>query len=305
MELQYKVDIASGGKTVKYILQHRLMLSQRLIKKLKYNNKIWLNGSPVRVNEAVSENDLITVDLEFDEETEGIDAEEMDLDIVYEDDSLIALNKEPYTVVHPTAGHRSGTLANGLKFYYNTKGLSKKIRPVNRLDKDTSGLIIFAKNEYVQEHLVKQMKYGKMVKEYLGVVFGNPAEDRFTIDKPIERKPGSIMERQISETGQRCITHVQVVERFKEASLLKFRLETGRTHQIRVHCQSAGIPLVGDTLYGTPETAVSKLNRIILRQALHSYNISFSHPTTGSTLCLTANLPEDINCLLEILRNNR
>ena len=190
--------------------------------------------------------------IEFDEHNEDIIPEKMDLDTIYEDDCLIAINKPPDMVVHPSVRHFTGTVANGLMHHLLSNGKRTLIRPVSRLDRDTSGIIVFALNPHVQNDLVRQMRCNSYQKEYLGIVHGAFPGSSGTIDLPIERLP-SIMLRHVSADGAPSVTHYEVIERYAGCSLLKFRLVTGRTHQIRVHCQASGHPLVGDTLYSLPE----------------------------------------------------
>lgn len=295
MILKYKVDETTHGKQVKWVLKNKLNISERLLKRLKYDNKILVNESPVFTNYIVSKDDTITANVNFEEDSEGIIPENIALDIIYEDDYLIAINKMPNTVVHPTSNHLTGTIANGLVKHFNDNGISLKVRPVSRLDRDTSGVIVFAKNQFVQEQLIQSMQRNEYKKLYLGVVWGNIKDETGTINMPIDRAPGSIMLRQVSPTGVIAITHYKVLKRFKDATLMEFDLETGRTHQIRVHCSAIGHPLIGDTLYSDIETD------LISRQALHSYHTEFIHPVTQTLLKLEAKLPDDIMLLQDRL----
>lgn len=299
LDLKYLVDEESNGKTVKYILKNKLKLSERLVKKLKYNSRVLCNSIPVFVNTIVNTNDTIEVSIDFDEENEDIIPEDIDIDIIFEDDCFMVLNKKPNIVVHPTSSHPSGTVANAIKFYLNKKGESGKIRPVSRLDRDTSGIIIFAKNQFVQESLIRQMNSRTFKKEYVGIVHSEVKDLKGTIDLPIERKPGSIMLRHVSQAGSPSVTHFEVIEHLRNATYLRFTLETGRTHQIRVHCQAIGHPLIGDTLYTNTGTENSGL---INRQALHSWKVNFIHPLSEKAVTLTAPVPSDILRVLEILR---
>ena len=295
MILSHTVTEIEKGRTVKWLLQNRLNLSGRLINKLKCDNKILVNKLPVHVNYITDEGDVLETLVEFEEENEDIIPQEMPLDIIYEDSSLIVLNKASNMVVHPTSYHPDGTYANGLAAYFKKHGEAVKIRPVSRLDRDTTGVIVFAKNAYVQERLIKQMQTGAYEKKYIGAVWGNVLKESGVIDLPIARAPGSIMLRHISEDGALAITEYKVIKRFKDATLLEFRLRTGRTHQIRVHCQAIGHDLIGETLYSDIETD------LIGRQPLHSYFTSFYHPLTQIKLELTAPLPEDFKMLIENL----
>lgn len=296
MNLKYIVDDSHAGKVLKTILKHELEISERLIKKLKYDGKILCNSVPVFVNTIVQSGDVIEVNIEFTEECDEVIPEKIEIDILYEDDYLIALNKQPNIVVHPTSSHPSGTVANAVMHHLLQKGICRKVRPVSRLDRDTTGIILFAKNQFVQEFLIRQMKDKIFSKEYIGVVVGNIPDEKGTINLPIERKPGSIMLRHTTPTGAPSITHYEVLARLNGATLLKFKLETGRTHQIRVHCQAIGHPLMGDTLYSNIPTP------LIDRQALHSQRACFLHPHSRESFELIAPVPADINNLLEELR---
>jgi 23S rRNA pseudouridine1911/1915/1917 synthase len=301
--LTYTVNEENINKTVKHILKSELGLSERLIKKLKMSGNILCNSLPIRVNELACYGDTISAVLDFEEDSGDVLPEKIDIDIIYEDNSLVVLNKQPNIVVHPTFNHPSGTVANAVMYHLNAHGEKRKIRPVSRLDRNTSGIIIFAKNAFVQDFLIRQMG-NTFKKEYMGIVHGTVISDKGTINLPISRKPDSIMLRHVSETGSPSITHYEVLERLNNATLLKFTLETGRTHQIRVHCQAINHPLVGDTLY-CREDALPEIfpSDVIDRQALHSYKARFVHPLTKTSIELSAPLPEDILKALEILRN--
>jgi 23S rRNA pseudouridine1911/1915/1917 synthase len=213
------------------------------------------------------------------------------LNIVYEDEYLLIINKPPFIPVHPSCNHYENSLSNGVKYYFNSINLKRKIRPVNRLDKDTSGLAIFAKHEYIQESLIKQMKSNAFKKEYIAILTGNLTEKSGTIDAPIARKNGSIMEREISKNGEFAISHFELIKNFENYSLVKYTLGTGRTHQLRVHSKYIDHPILGDTLYGEKSTLIN-------RQALHAYKISFIHPITKKALDIEIELPNDMKKLI-------
>ena len=301
MKLSLTISPEDHAKTVKYILKNRLQLSERLVKKLKFSGKILLNSLPVHVNVEVHQGDFLEALVELDELNEGIIPEPLDLNIIYEDENLVAINKSPDMVVHPTFSHLSGTVANGLMYHLLQKGIKTLIRPVSRLDRNTSGIILFALNPFVQENLIRQMHGNLFLKEYVGLVHGSFDESQGTINLPIERLPGSIMLRHVTADGAPSVTHYEVLERFDDATFLKFTLETGRTHQIRVHCQAIAHPLIGDTLY--PLAAFEGNHEGLMpRQALHSIRTVFTHPFTNQVLELETSIPLDIVHALEILR---
>lgn len=287
MKLKYVVE---EEELIKQILKNRLHISKRLLKKLKDNNRITKNGEAVFVNVLAEAGDIIEADIEFEEECENIVPTKMQLDIVYEDNAYIILNKSAKIETHPTCANYENTLANGLKHYFERKNIKRKIRPVNRLDKETSGLIIFAKNEYVQEQLVQQMKQNILKKEYIAIVEGIIEDETGTINAPIKRKEDSILERKVAEDGDIAITEYEVMRRLKDKTVVKCKLKTGRTHQIRVHMNYIGHPIVSDFLYGSRSSEID-------RQALHSYKLEFIHPITKETVNYEIELPEDMKKL--------
>lgn len=311
LKLTYVVDKEVSGKTVKHALKSKLQLSERLIKKLKYQNLILRNNEPVYVNAVLNEHDVLEVLIELNENSEDIVPQDIPVNILFEDENLLVLNKQPNIVVHPSCSHPDGTLANAVAFHLAGKGEFCKIRPVVRLDRDTSGAIIFAKNPYSQEYLIRQMNNKTFVKEYIGIVHGYVKHKKGTINMPISRKPDSIMLRHVSPEGDHAVTHYEVIEYLNNATVLRFILETGRTHQIRVHCQATGHPLLGDTLYpylddisriSNSSQSPVQIPELINRQALHSYRVLFEHPLTKENLEIIAPLAEDIKRVLEILR---
>lgn len=309
LKLEYKVAENEDGLLIKNVMR-KMHLSSRLLKKLKFSDRILLNGMPARVTEKIHCGDILTAVIDTDEECD-ISPEDIKIEIIYEDNALIVLNKQPGIVVHPTRGHPSGTIANGIMKHFQEIGICRKIRPVSRLDRDTSGIIIFAKNEFVQEEMIKQMKDKSFKKAYLGIVHGIVEKDSGTIDLPIARNPDSIMLRHVDSSGANSITHYEVLERLQNATLMRFILDTGRTHQIRVHCQAIGHPLIGDTLYGFHKAdldaylngqSTKKDDRLIDRQCLHSQSVSFCHPITLETMELSCDVPDDFNNALNILK---
>lgn len=287
MEFNYTVTTPNLYNTVRDVLKNYFLVSSRLLLKLKNNNCVFLNNKKCSINSTISLGDIISFSLDYDEDNSNIVATNIPLNIVYEDDCLLIINKQPNIAIHPSMLHYDNSLSNGVKFYFDSIGLKKKIRPVNRLDRNTSGLVIFAKNEYVQEFLIKQMQNNTFFKEYLAILEGTLDNKYGTINAPIARKKDSIIERCVEENGDTSITHYKVIKEFNNLSLVNFRLETGRTHQIRVHSSYIGHPILGDDLYGNKSD-------IINRQALHSYKISFIHPKTREKMCFEIDLPKDM-----------
>lgn len=272
-------------------LTKNLSLSARLKNKLIKNKYVLLNGIFVDTRATACIGDVLTIDLSYAEDNSNIVPTKMDLNIVYEDNYILAINKPSGMAVHPSILHFDDSLANGVKYYFDKINLQKKIRAVNRIDLNTSGLVLFAKNEYIQESLIKQMNTSDFQKTYLAVVEGNFDKTCGTINAPIARKENSIIEREINKNGQNAITHYEVLKSFDNYSLVKCMLETGRTHQIRVHMAHIGHPLLGDTLYGSNQTLIN-------RQALHSYKMDFIHPISKNILVLEAPVADDIKQLL-------
>ena len=290
MLLQFIVQ-NNNYSNINQILKQELNISSRLLQKLINSKHIYLNNNIVDTRNSVKLNDVISVNLDFDEESENIIPQKMNLNIVYEDESFLIVNKPPQIAIHPSILHYNDSLANGVKYYFDEINLHRKIRPVNRLDFNTSGLVLFAKNQYIQECLISQMKNHTFCKEYIAVVYGKFKEKSGIINLPIARKENSIIERCISETGQQAITHYEVLQEFTDISVVKCILETGRTHQIRLHMSAIGHPLIGDSMYGT-------ITNFIDRQALHSSKISFIHPISKEHMSFECSLPEDIQRLL-------
>lgn len=291
MNLSYQIDKDEHYDNVLHVLKEQFLLSDRLITKLKKANKIYLNDLQTYTKKSLTVGDTVSVLIDFEEDNSNIVASNIPLNIIYEDDYLLVLNKPANIAIHPSILHFDNSLSNGVKFYFDKLGLKKKIRIVNRLDRNTSGIVVFAKNEYIQECLIKQMKTKELKKEYLAIAKGILESKSGTLNFPIARKEGSIIERTVSSDGDSAITHYDVVKEFNNLSLVHIVLETGRTHQIRVHFSHIGHPILGDTLYGSP-------SELINRQALHSYKLTFIHPVTKKVVSLEAPLPNDIKNII-------
>ncbi len=291
MKLKYIVNNLSNYTIVRQVLKNEFNMSNRLITKLKQNNLIYLNNMETYLDKELCIGDIITCEINFEESSENIIPTKMDLKIIYEDDSFLVVDKPYNMAVHPSILHYENSLSNGVKYYFESIDLNKKIRPVNRLDRDTTGIVIFAKNEYIQESLIKQMQSSKFYKEYLAILDGNLKNTKGTINASISRKKGSIIERCIDENGSKAISHYEVIDGKNNLSLVKFVLETGRTHQIRLHSKHIGHPIIGDTLYG-------KESNLISRQALHCHKILFIHPITKTKIEFISQIPEDMTKVL-------
>lgn len=277
--------IQENDKTVKSILSENLNFSRRLSKRLELSSRLFLNGSVIKLNKSVFKGDILSI--EFDEEEDEYDAINIPIDIVYEDSDLLVVNKPPYIVVHPTKSHQNNTIANGVSYYFKQKGIKRKVRLVNRLDMNTSGIVIIAKNPYAHNELANQMKSNTVEKYYYAIVEGLIEENEGTINQPIARLNAEDIIRIVHPSGKECITHYAVEKKFNNMTLVRLKLETGRTHQIRVHMKHIGHPIVGDTLYGQE-------SELIKRQALHCHEMKFRQPLTGQEIVIKCPLPEDM-----------
>ena len=289
MKLIYKVE--NEKLTINQILQNNLKVSSRLLYKLIRNNCIFVNGKECDTRDIALPGDVISINFDYSEDNSNIVPTKMNLDIVFEDEWILIINKPAGLATHPSILHFSNSLCNGVRFYFVSIVLKKKVRPVNRLDLNTSGLVIFAKCEYIQECLISQMKINLFKKEYLAICNGIFENKSGTINLPISRKENSIIERCVSEDGQTSITNYKVLKEFNTYSLVKCSLETGRTHQIRVHMSAIGHPLIGDSLY-------CNASNLISRQALHCYRLCFLHPILKNNLEFDSNLPDDFKSLI-------
>lgn len=292
-KFKYIVTEEDKGLPVKTLIRRRFSFSSRLMSKLKYQHLVFLNGEEVAGWITPEVGDEISIKLP--EEKSDFPAEDIPIYPVYEDDDLLIINKQPGVTVHPTKGHPNHTIANGLMTYMDKTSQAFKVRFVNRLDMDTTGLLIIAKNSHAQDEVTKQMKAKTTEKRYKAIVNGIVEEDEFTIDLPIGRPdPDNVARAVMMEGGHPSVTHVKVLERYPAGyTMVELLLETGRTHQIRVHMSHTGHPLVGDSLYGGEHP------ELIDRQALHSYKLSINHPVSGERLVLEAPLPDDFKEVIE------
>ncbi|MGG0215810.1 RluA family pseudouridine synthase [Bacillus mycoides] len=259
---------------------------------------VTVNGKSVKGNYKVKGNDEITVTIPEPEELD-IQPEDMNLEVYYEDADVLVVNKPRGMVVHPAPGHTKGTLVNGLMHHCtDLSGINGVMRPgiVHRIDKDTSGLLMVAKNDMAHESLVNQLVAKTVTRRYKAIVHGVIPHDKGIIDAPIGRDKKERQSMTVDENGKNAVTHFQVLERFKDFTLVECRLETGRTHQIRVHMKYIGYPLAGDPKYGPKKTL--DMNG----QALHAGILGFDHPRTGEYIEFEAPIPEVFEEALKILR---
>lgn len=285
------------GRIDKVITAHEPSHTRSQVQKWLQDGLVTVNGQPVKANYKVSSGDVIAVSIPEARPLEAV-AEPIPLDIVYEDDQVIVVNKPQGMVVHPAPGHPDGTLVNGLLYHTDLPGINGVIRPgiVHRIDKNTSGLLMVAKTEKAQLSLSAQLKAKTSIREYLALVHGTFKEDEGTIDAPLGRDPRDRKRQAVVADGRHSVTHFQVLERFAHYTLIKCVLETGRTHQIRVHMAYIHHPVAGDPLYGPKRTLPGN------GQFLHAAKLGFVHPTTGKLLTFTAPVPEVFEKTLADLR---
>lgn len=291
----YTVTSENDGKRVAELLRSQFTFSHRFRTRMKFDKLVDLNGTPVPGHTVTHTGDVISIRLP--EEKSDFTPEDIPVDILYEDEDLLLVNKQPGITVHPTKGHPCHTLANGIQKYMEDSHQSFKIRFANRIDMDTTGIVIVAKNSNAQNGISTQMRAHTVGKEYTALVCGVIPEDKdhFVIDLPVGRPEGDSIHRAVLPDGKSAVTEVCVLERFREYTLIRVVLHTGRTHQIRVHMAHIGYPLAGDPLYGGNTDVLN-------RQALHSTRIVFKHPITGEQIDISAPLPEDMKELIEKIR---
>ena len=298
---EHVVTNEESGLTINQILRMNYKFSARFRTKMKYQQLVDLNGTPTPGYVRPGAGDVIGVRLP--EETSDFEPEDIPLDIVYEDDDLILVNKQPGVIVHPTKGHPEHTIANGVMKYMIDSGQSFKVRFANRIDMDTTGIIIVAKNANAQNDLSSQMRRNTVVKKYFALAEGIVEEDHFEIDLPVGRPDQISIRREVMyEGGKNALSEVNVIERYDseeygQFTLVEVILHTGRTHQIRVHLSHIGHIITGDVLYGGS-------TQLMQRQALHAYYIEFDHPITKERVNFRTGLPDDMEEAIKKLKNS-
>lgn len=281
----YKVTKNDEGLTINQILKENFKFSARFKTKMKFQSLVDLNDTPTAGYIKPVAGDIISVRLP--EESSDFPPENIPLDVIYEDEDLLIINKQAGIIVHPTKGHPTGTLANAVMKYMIDTDQKFKIRFVNRIDMDTTGIVIIAKNANAQNCISDQMRNGSTIKKYIALVHGKIDKD-LTIDLPVGRPSQDTVQRAVMENGgKEAKTDIKLLKKFDNYTLVELTIHTGRTHQIRVHLSHIGHPIAGDNLYGGECDLID-------RQALHAYYISFIHPMTGKVLEASAPYPYDI-----------
>ena len=276
------VRLEEEGIMVKELITKRFDLSRGLLRRMKRGGGVYLNGKRDYLTRRVRAGDQLKIVL-YDEETQ-MRPEDIPLNIIYEDDYLLVVNKPAGMAVHPSGAYQEGTLANAVAYHWQSIGLKSKVRLAHRIDKDTSGLVMIAKEPYTLEKILQQLSGGEFSREYLAVVAGRPRPGKAVITAPIGRSMDHGVKRAVSPGGKDASTHYEILSTGGKASLLRIRLESGRTHQIRVHLAAVGHPLLGDPLYGEELPSLQG-------QALHAWSLEFRHPRLGGRRRLSCPLP--------------
>ncbi|UWG98947.1 RluA family pseudouridine synthase [Dehalobacter sp. DCM] len=287
----YTLTSEDDGRKFQDILLRRFHFSRKILQKLKIGENVWVDGQFTYLTSRGHAGQTLSVNIQ-DDASATVPGEPLPIDILYEDDLFLAVNKPPGQVVHPNARYQSGTLANAVLGYWENKGESRPFRPISRIDRNTSGIVLIAKSRYAHQQLASLSAKNEVEKIYLGLVQGKIPLDEGTWSTPIRLKAGSKIQRIAAPDGQPALTLYRIIESYKDYTLMQFTLVTGRTHQIRVHAQASGHPLLGDDLYGGSL-------EYIQRQALHCHSYAFRHPMTSREVKIIAPLPEDMWSLID------
>ncbi len=294
-------DEDEGIRIDKFLAENLEDITRNRIQKLIDDSQITVNDKIIKANYKVRENDIVNIIIPDAVEI-NIEAEDIPLDIVYEDEDLLVVNKPKGMVVHPAPGHYTGTLVNAIMYHCkdNLSGINGELRPgiVHRIDMDTTGLLVVCKNDYAHNFLAEQLKEHSITRKYHAIVYNSVRDDDGTVNAPLGRNPSDRKKMAIVKDGREAITHYHVIDRFKNFSYIECQLETGRTHQIRVHMTSINHPLLGDELYG-PKSS----NYNLQGQTLHAKVLGFIHPRTKEYMEFEVPLPEYFQKLINILKN--
>lgn len=290
--MKWVIEKAYEGMLIREYLQNVHFFSRRIMNSLKFDGgEILVNNQPKSVRYQLKVGDHLKVNFPPEQKGYYMKPEKIPLEIIYEDQEIIVINKEPGMVTIPSPHNPSGTVANGLLYYYEQNNIQNTVHVVTRLDRNTSGLLLIAKNRYIHSLLSKQINAGCIKRKYKAIVEGQLKRNSGTIKANIGRKEGSIVERVVASDGKKAITHFEKVFKTKEHTLVNVALETGRTHQIRVHFSYIGHPLAGDDLYGGSTSFIN-------RQALHCFEISYEHPISQEKMTHYLPIPGDMECLI-------
>ncbi|WP_018133408.1 RluA family pseudouridine synthase [Effusibacillus pohliae] len=292
--IEYIIQPEQEGMALQEILTGQMKISRRMIQKLTRTKGILYNGKPTFLKRPVKAGHVVQVAAEVSNR-QTLLPQPIPFGILYEDQEILVINKPAGINVHPIHSGQTDTLANGIAWHMREQGLAAPVRLVHRLDRDTSGILIVGKSAFAHQHLDRQLRERKLMRRYLALVEGEVEEEQGTLAYPIGRDPENPVKRKVRQDGEPAVTHFWLREKWKGASLLELSLETGRTHQIRVHLAHHGYPVLGDRQYGHPSL-------LIKRQALHAFRLSFTHPRTGAPLELEAPLAEDMAAAIEQLK---
>lgn len=305
--IEYTIPTEYDGYSIERYLVERGYTHQNIVELKKIHRSVVINDEWMHMGDRLTEGDVLTVNIIEDANSEHIPPVKLPFPVVYEDEDIVVVDKPSGMPIHPSLNNYENTLGNAAAYYYQSQGVNFVFRCINRLDRDTSGLTIIAKHMVSAGNLYNQMTERKIHREYIAIVqdedmsgesgyvcesrFVGKLPDRMTIDYPIARREGSTIEREVNmDSGETAVTHFEVMDRRDNLALLRLHLDTGRTHQIRVHMSYIGHPLIGDWLYNPTDTRMT-------RQALHSASLDFIHPITGQNMHLESNIPEDMRLI--------
>lgn len=291
-QITFVVEKENSGLTLHTYLRDKKAISEKSLRKLKSKGQILCNGEKVTTRKVLQEGDIVNLHYPPTEQSQYLFPQFVPLQIIFEDEDILVLNKGENICVHPTKNYPDGTLANGVLYHWEENNIKASFHIINRLDRDTSGLVLIAKNKYSAQQLFLQQEQQRLKRFYLALVEGQLENSQGTIDAPIQRMDARTTQREVHPLGQPSITYYTLVGAYQGYSLIRLNLETGRTHQIRVHMSYLGHPLVGDSLYGG-------CTGLFSRQFLHAYKLKLIHPRSKEELALTIDLPQDMQEVLK------